>query len=79
MYPTQITTKPYNFIMVKYDPDGKEFACNSGHLGSIPELGRSPGEGNGNPIHYSCLVNHHGQKSLAGYSPWDLQESDMTE
>ena len=37
--------------------DGKEFACNTGDLGSIPELGRSPGEGNGNPLQYSCLEN----------------------
>ena len=33
----------------------KEFACNAGDLGSIPGLGRSPGEGNGNPLQYSCL------------------------
>ena len=32
-------------------------ACNAGDLGSIPELGRSPGEGNGNPLQYSCLEN----------------------
>ena len=32
-------------------------ACNAGDLGSIPGLGRSPGEGNGNPIQYSCLEN----------------------
>ena len=37
--------------------DGKESACNSGDLGSIPELGRSLGEGNGNPLQYSCLEN----------------------
>ena len=37
--------------------DGKESACNAGDLGSIPELGRSPGEGNGNPLQYSCLEN----------------------
>ena len=34
---------------------GKESACNAGDLGSIPVLGRSPGEGNGNPLQYSCL------------------------
>ena len=38
--------------------------------GLIPELGRSPGEGNGNPLQYSCLENYHGQRSLVGYSPW---------
>ena len=36
---------------------GKASACNVGDLGSIPELGRSPGEGNGNPLQYSCLGN----------------------
>ena len=30
-------------------------------------------------LQYSCLENSHGQKSLAGYSPWDCKESDMTE
>ena len=37
--------------------DGKPSAYNAGDLGSIPWLGRSPGEGNGNPLHYSCLEN----------------------
>ena len=41
-------------------PDGSEDkapACHAGDLGSIPGLGRSPGEGNGNPLQYSCLEN----------------------
>ena len=37
--------------------DGKESACNAGYLGLISGLGRSPGEGNGNPLQYSCLGN----------------------
>ena len=37
--------------------DGKEFSCNAGDLGLIPGSGRSPGEGNGNPLQYSCLGN----------------------
>ena len=37
--------------------DNKASACNIGDLGSIPGLGRSPGEGNGNPLQYSCLEN----------------------
>ena len=37
--------------------DGNESACNVGDLGLIPGLGRSPGEGHGNPIQYSCLGN----------------------
>ena len=36
---------------------GKESACSAGDLGSIPGLGRSPGEGNGNPLQYPCLEN----------------------
>ena len=50
--------------------DGKESACNAGDLGSIPGLGRSSGRGQGNPFQYSCLENAHGQRRLAGYSPW---------
>jgi len=37
--------------------DGRESACNAGDLASIPGLGRSPGEGIGNPLQYSCLEN----------------------
>ena len=37
--------------------DGKESACSAGDPGSIPGLGRSPGEGNGNPFQYPCLEN----------------------
>ena len=37
--------------------DGKESSCNAGDLGLIPGSGRSPGEGNGNPLQYSCLEN----------------------
>ena len=37
--------------------EGKESACNAGDLALMPWLGRSPGEGNGNPLQYSCLEN----------------------
>ena len=37
--------------------EGKEFACNAGHSGSIPGLERSPGQGNSYPLQYSCLEN----------------------
>ena len=59
--------------------DGKESACNVGEVGLIPGLGRSPGEGHGNPLQYSCLENPHGQRSLVGCSPWGCKESDTTE
>ena len=35
--------------------DGEDSACNAGDLGLIPGSGRPPGEGNGNPLQYSCL------------------------
>ena len=48
-------------------------------VGLIPGSGRSLGGGHGNPLQYSCLENPHGQRSLAGYSPWSHKELDMTE
>ena len=46
--------------------------------GSIPGLGRSPGEGNGSPFQHSCREFQE-QRRLAGYRPWDCKELDMTE
>ena len=67
------------FLGFPHGSDGKESACYVGDLGSIPGLGRSPGEGHGNPLQDSCLESPHGQRSLAGYSPWGRAESDTTE
>ena len=58
--------------------DGKEPACDVGNLGSVPGSGRSLGEGNGNPLQYSCLEKSHGQRSLVGYSPRGHKESEKT-
>ena len=59
--------------------NGKESTCNMGDLGSIPGSGKSPGEGNGNPLQYTFLGNPMDRRSLAGYSPWGCKELDMTE
>ena len=59
--------------------ESKESACNTGDLGSIPGLGRSPGGGYGNLLQYPCLENPQGQRSLAGYSPLGHRELDTTE
>ena len=59
--------------------EGKASACNAGEPGSIPGSGRSPGEGNGNPLQYSCLEN-----PMDGEAWWAIvhggcKESDTTE
>ena len=51
-------------------PASKEYAHNVGDLGSIPGLGRSPGEGKWQPTPVSLPEKSHGQRSLAGYSLW---------
>ena len=62
---------------------GKEPTCSvrdTGDVGSIPVSGRSPGEGNGHSLQYSCLEKQpHRQRNLVGYSPWGRKESKRTE
>ena len=53
----------------------KNPAANAGDPGLVSGLGRSPGGGHGNPLQHACLENPHGQRSLAGYSPWGHKES----
>ena len=45
------------YLGIPGGPEVKVSACNAGDLGLIPGSGRSPGEGNGNPLQYSCLEN----------------------
>ena len=62
---------PQASLVVKNSP------ANAGDIrdvGLIPGLGGSPGEGHGNPLQYSYLENPHGERSLAGYSPWCCKE-----
>ena len=68
-------TSPFMIGQGFSGPDGKEPAFNAGDPISNPGSGRFPGEGNGNPLQYSCL-----EKSMdRGYGPWDGKESDTTE
>ena len=53
--------------------DGKESACNAEDPGSIPGSGRSPGEGNGYPLQYSCLEN-----SMDRGAWWAIQSDGLT-
>ena len=50
--------------------DDKESICNARDLDSIPGLGRSPGEGNGNPLQYSCLENPMERGAWQGTVHW---------
>ena len=59
--------------MVKNPPANARVAS------SIPELGRSPGKGNGNPAQYSCLGNPTDRGAWGGYRPWAAKELDATE
>ena len=74
-----LPTRHFAFRGFPGGSDGKESACNAGDPGLIPGSGRSPEEGNGNPLQYSCLENPHGQRSLVGYSSWGCEDLDMTE
>ena len=62
---------PYSLV-------SKESACNAGHPGSIPGLGRSPGEGNSNPLQYTCLENPMDRGAWQATQSMGSQESDMT-
>ena len=69
--------------------DGNESACNVGEPGLIPELGRSPGEGNGYPLKYSWVLKVRywsiltwrtpWTEEFGGLNPWGLKELDTTE
>ena len=81
----QSVTRTYIYILltsgglvVKYVPTMQELPYKVGDLGSIPESEeRSPGEGNGNPLQYSCQENPM-EKEPGGLQSMGSQESDMT-
>ena len=78
-YPIYLQVELLHHMGFPGGSDSRESACNVGDLALIPGLGRSPGGGHGNTLQYSYLENPHGQRCLAGYSPWDHKESDTTE
>ena len=69
----------YAFIGFPWWISCKESACNARDVGSIPRSGISPGEGNGNPLQYSCLDNPMDRGAWQATSPWGHKESDTTE
>ena len=75
----QIGDRDFNTLLYEDFPGGsdcKASAYNAGDPSSIPWLGRSPGEGNGNPLQCSCLEN---PMDRGAYSSWGCKESDTTE
>ena len=62
-----------------FGADGKESVCNAGDPGSIPGLGRSPVERNGNPLQYSRLENPMDREEPGGLQSMGSKESDTTE
>ena len=62
-----------------FGSDSKAPAGKAGNPGLIPESGRSPREGNSNPLQYFSLGKSHGWTSPVGYNPWGRKELDMTE
>ena len=70
----------YNTLLCLYagGSDGKECACNSGDSDLIPGSGRSPGEGKGHALQYSCLENSMDRRTwwatVRGFSEWDTTE-----
>ena len=72
---------PYHLSGFPGGSEGKASACNAGDPGLIPGLGRSPGEGHGNPTSVFLPGESHEWRSLVSYicSPWGCRESDMTE
>ena len=60
------------------DSGGKESACSAGDPGSVSGLGRSPGEGNGNPLQYSCLENPMDRRAWRATVHGILKELDTT-
>ena len=77
LWASLVSQKVKNLTQLKWLSSSS--SSNAGDPALIPGLGRSPGEGNDNTLHYSCLENAMGQRNLAGYSLWGGKESDMTE
>ena len=73
----QILTSSHPACWLSWWLSGKQSACNEGDAGLIPELGRPPGEGNGNPLQYSCLGNPVDREAWWA-TVHGVAESDMT-
>ena len=71
-----LETVPFLFCLLhtRGGLDGKEYTCSAGDLGLIPGSGRSPSEGNGYPLQYSCLENSMAEEP-GGLQPMESQRA----
>ena len=76
--PGPLFAKEFASVRLPLWLSGTEYAHQAGDLHMIPGSGRSPGEGKGSPPQVFLPGASHGQKSLAGCSPWGCKESDTT-
>ena len=74
-----IYEQPWFPVRLPCSSNGKGSACETGDHGSIPGLGSSSEEGNGNSLQYSCLENFMDREAWPSYSPWCHKELDITE
>ena len=77
--PFQTKTKGSALVGFSCGSAGEEFTCNVGDLGSIPGLGRPPGEGNSYPLQYSCLENSMTEKPSRLHTVYGVAELNTTE
>ena len=79
LYPSLSLVQIWSLSLLSFPGSSvvKNLTANTGDKGLIPESGRSPGEGNGRHLQYSCPEKSHGLWSLVGYSLWGCRESDM--
>ena len=69
----------FNVLGSQGDRISDHYLGHEGKDSNSPHLHPFRGVGNGNPLQYSCLGKSHGQRSLAGYTPWGHKESETTE
>ena len=79
VFPTQGTEPRSSVLWASLVAQTVRICLQCRRPGFDPRGKKIPGEGNGNPLQYSCLGNPHGLRSLVGHCPWGYKESDMAE
>ena len=77
--PGILQARTLEWVAVSFSSTYTHYFIHKVNKDPLDSMGSYPGGGPGNPLQYSCLENPHGQRSLAGYSPWGCKELDPTE